>query len=117
VFLLFRVVMELTVLLQEEIRKCCSKNNPVVGLMFSKGQRYYVPEKWLKYVEGEVGLERLLGWELGFQRYVAGERIKTVGEIDKEGVKREKFWAGLIWCYGVKRKLIKGYRVMKGLRK
>lgn len=83
IFIVFRGIMELAVELQREIRSCANKDNPVVSLFGTTFQTYYIPLRWNEYIkESQIDVKRLLSWELGFTRYVAGANIESVGRTN-----------------------------------
>jgi hypothetical protein len=91
-FLLFRAIRELSIELQRQIRNCTNRNNPAVKLFVTGSRTYYTPSVWAKYLnDSEIDLNRMLDWELGFRRYVAGPEIKTVGEVNTELKERYHF--------------------------
>ena len=92
VFLLFRSIMELSILLQRPIRKCTSRSNPAAAFFGTAIQTYYIPQIWMRYMSHpHIDLDQMARWELGFQRYVAGPRINTVGRIKRCGQTRHSF--------------------------
>jgi hypothetical protein len=81
-FVLFRAIREMAVLLQSEIRQTTSASNPAIGLFRRGLNTYYVSVEWANEImRAGIDLHRMLRWELGFQRYVAGTNVDTVGTI------------------------------------
>ena len=72
-FLLFRAVRDIVFTEQAAIRRTANKNHPVIDLFTGRWHKFYTPIKWVEYlIEDEIGLERMIRWEVGFQRYVNG---------------------------------------------
>jgi glycosyltransferase involved in cell wall biosynthesis len=91
-FLLLRAIRELSIELQKQIRNCTSRDNPAINLFVTSSQTYYTPSVWAKYLNNsEIDLNRMLDWELGFRRYVAGPEIKTVGKVNTDLKERYHF--------------------------
>ena len=85
VFLLFRAIRELCFTLQPEIRRTTSVHRPAVGLLTSGLQTRYFPKPWIEYFrDSQVSFSRMLRWEAGFRRYVAGSAHRNPGYV--------KFW-------------------------
>lgn len=89
---LFRAIREMAMELQREIRASTTVSNPSVGV-FARGlQIYYVPEHWLSHItDVNISLDRLLRWEMSFQRYVTGSLYDTVGRIKRNPRTRVHF--------------------------
>jgi len=94
IFVLFRAIREMAVMLQPEIRLATNPSNPA-HCLFARGlNTYYVPASWRAYlVGGEVGLNQMLRWEMGFQRYVSASNCRSVGRIVRTPKTRTKFSA------------------------
>jgi hypothetical protein len=92
IFILFRAIHEMATGLQKEIRQSATVSNPVVGV-FARGlHTHYVPKSWLSHItDTNVSLNRLLQWEMGFQRYIAGSFCDTVGRIKRHPKTRVHF--------------------------
>ncbi len=85
VFVVFRAVFEMAVLMQQEIRASISSENPAIALFGCGFRKYYVPLAWLKHiVTNEASFDTLLSWEAGFQAYIMGENVKAVGRIRRQ---------------------------------
>ena len=85
VFVVFRAIYEMAVLMQQEIRVSISSDNPAIALFGCGFRKYYVPLTWLKHVvTNEASFDTLLSWEAGFQDYVMGENGKAVGRIRRQ---------------------------------
>jgi hypothetical protein len=82
VFLLFRAISELCMSLQAEIRHTTSIRRPAIGLLSKHLRTYYYPEHWVEYFKDpKIGFSRLLRWEAGFRRYVAGPAYRSLGRM------------------------------------
>lgn len=80
IFVIFRAIRELFVILQAEIRKTTSQNIPALGLFAYGLHTYYLPLLWLKYiVTTNTSFQRLIRWESGFDRYVMGANSGSYG--------------------------------------
>ncbi len=73
IFIKFRAIRSLVVNLQHEIRKAAGRANPVIGIFAGRFKTYYIPILWAKCIENyDINLQRMLRWEVSFQRYVTG---------------------------------------------
>jgi len=92
-FLLFRAIREIIFTEQVAIRRAANKAHPVTGLFAGRWYKFYVPIEWLEYlIEGEIGLERLIRWEVGFQRYVNGPSYAShLRAVKKPRIRRQFF--------------------------
>ncbi len=80
IFVIFRAIRELFIMLQAEIRKTTSQNIPALGLFAYGLHTYYLPLLWLKYiVTTNTSFQRLIRWEAGFDRYVMGANSGSYG--------------------------------------
>ncbi|MHC5061281.1 MAG: hypothetical protein ACYTFK_09390 [Planctomycetota bacterium] len=74
IFLLFRTIREMSIMLQPEIRKNTRTENPAAGLFSRKFSTFFTPVAWSKHItDTGVSLSRLLLWECGLQKFVTGE--------------------------------------------
>jgi hypothetical protein len=85
VFVIFRAIFEMAVLMQQEIRASIFSDNPAMALFGCRFRKYYVPLAWLRHVvTNEASFDTLLSWEAGFQDYVMGENVDAVGRIRRQ---------------------------------
>ncbi|MHC4738325.1 MAG: hypothetical protein ACYS9Y_05405 [Planctomycetota bacterium] len=91
-FIVFRALQTLVVILQPEIRKAASRTNPVIGIFAGRLRTYYIPISWMKYITYyDVSLWRTFQWELGFQQYVTGSTDIRTFRIRKNPWIRTRF--------------------------
>jgi len=92
VFVIFRAIRELAVLIQREIRMSTSAFNPAVAVFGRGVQTLYIPVDWLAYItDTHINLNRMLQWELGFERYVTGSYPEAGGRIKRRQKVRSSF--------------------------
>jgi hypothetical protein len=82
VFLLFRAIRELCLTQQPEIRRTTDMHRPAVGLLARGLRTCYFPKHWMEYCKDpQISLSRMLRWEAGFRRYVAGSAYQSPGHV------------------------------------
>jgi hypothetical protein len=92
IFLLFRAIRELAVLIQREIRMSTNALNPAVAVFGRGVQTLYIPVDWLGYItDTNINLNRMLEWELGFEQYVTGFYPEAGGRIKRRQKIRSSF--------------------------
>ncbi len=83
-FLLFRAIRELCLMHQPEIRRTTSADRPAIGLLAMGLRTYYFPKHWLEHCrDSQISFSRMLQWEAGFRRYVAGPAYQSPGYIKR----------------------------------
>lgn len=118
VFVVFRAVYEMAVLIQQQIRASISCENPAIALFGYGFRKYYVPLTWLKHiVTNEVSFDRLLSWEAGFQDYVMGENVGALGRIRRRPGLRTRPVSHNGCCGAVSKSMRHWIKAMPGITK
>jgi hypothetical protein len=82
VFLLFRAIRELCLMQQREIRGTTGAGRPAVGLLTKGLWTCYFPKHWIEYCkDAQISFSRMLRWEAGFRRFVAGSEYDSPGHV------------------------------------
>lgn len=82
VFLLFRAMRELCLLHQPEIRRTTGIHRPAVGLLATGLRTCYFPKPWIEWCKDpQISFSRMLRWEAGFRKYVAGSAYQSPGHV------------------------------------